>query len=271
MIMKRFVISILTLVVSVCAFAKGGADSSKIEKFDRGIGISTSVFIPKGTVGFGASFSYGTYDIGNAANDYGYQALFGMLDGINANIVTGGCSPYASYFILDNLSVGGRFDFKRSKLDLGSANLSLTDDMAFGINDFHYLKDAYMGAVFARYFIPFGTSKRFAMFTELRASGGYAQSETYKLTDLDKNGTYQDIYDFEIGVIPGLCAFVTNEVALEVSVGLVGLNYQKAVQKTDNVGVSVMENSGANFKINLLNINLGISVYLPTATKHSKK
>ena len=128
-----------------------------------------------------------------------------------------------------------------------------------------------MGAVFARYFIPFGTSKRFAMFTELRASGGYAQSETYKLTDLDKNGTYQDIYDFEIGVIPGLCAFVTNEVALEVSVGLVGLNYQKTVQKTDNVGVSVMENSGANFKINLLNINLGISVYLPTATKHSKK
>ena len=109
------------------------------------------------------------------------------------------------------------------------------------------------------------------MFTELRASGGYAQSETYKLTDLDKNGTYQDIYDFEIGVIPGLCAFVTNEVALEVSVGLVGLNYQKTVQKTDNVGVSVMENSGANFKINLLNINLGISVYLPTATKHSKK
>ena len=94
--MKRFAISILALAVSVSAFAKVDVDSTKVERFDRGIGISTSVFIPKGTVGFGASFSYGTYDIGNAANDYGYQALFGMLDGISANIVTGGCSPYAS-------------------------------------------------------------------------------------------------------------------------------------------------------------------------------
>ena len=105
------------------------------------------------------------------------------------------------------------------------------------------------------------------MFSELRATGGYAQSETYKLTDLDKHGTYQDVYDFEIGVVPGLCAFVTNEVALEVAVGLVGLNYQKVVQKTNQVGTSVMENSGANFKINLLNISLGISIYIPTGQK----
>lgn len=262
--MKRFTLAILALALSLSAFAKKDADSADYQQFDRGIGVSTSVFIPKGTVGFGAAFSYGTYDIGNSADDYGYKALFGMLGGIHANMVTGGVSPHVSYFVMDNLSIGGRFDFKRSKLDMGSGSLSLTEDMSFGINDFHYLKDAYSGAIFARYFIPFGSSKRFAMFSELRAAGGYGQSETYKLTELDKHGTYQDIYDFEIGVIPGLCAFVTNEVALEVSVGLVGLNYQKVIQKTNQVGVSVMENSGANFKINLLNINFGISFYIPT-------
>ena len=269
--MKKIFVSILALAISAPLFA--GQNEEEVKPFDRGIGISTSVFIPKGTIGFGASFSYGTYGLGNSENDYGFQALFGMIDGIKGNAVTGGVSPQASYFIIDNLAVGGRFDFKRTKFDIGSANLSLTEDMSFGINDFHYLKDAYFGAVYARYFIPFGQSKRFAMFTELRASGGYGQAESYKLTDLDKNGTYQDIYDFEIGIIPGLCAFVTNAVALEVSVGLVGLNYEKVVQKTDNVGTSVMENSGANFKINLLNINLGISVYLPTGqkTKAAKK
>ena len=265
--MKKFTLAILALALSFSAFAKKDADSSDYQPFDRGIGIPTSVFIPKGTVGFGAAFSYGTYDLGNSADDYGYKALFGMVGGIHANMVTGGVSPHVSYFVMDNLSIGGRFDFKRSKLDVGSGSLSLTEDMSFGINDFHYLKDAYSGAIFARYFIPFGSSKRFAMFSELRAAGGYGQSETYKLTELDKHGTYQDIYDFEIGVIPGLCAFVTNEVALEVSVGLVGLNYQKVIQKTNQVGVSVMESSGANFKINLLNINLGISVYIPTGKK----
>lgn len=258
--MKKFTLAILALAISFSAFAKKTEES----KFDRGIGISTSVFIPKGSVGFGAAFSYGTYDIGNTADDYGYKALFGMLGGVHATMVSGGVSPHVSYFVMDNLAVGGRFNFKRNKLDVGSANLNLTEDMSFGINDFHYFKDAYGGAVFARYFIPFGTSKRFAMFSELRASGGYAQSETYKLTELDKHGTYQDIYDFEIGVVPGLCAFVTNTIALEVAIGLVGLDYQKVVQKTNQVGTSIMETSGANFKINILDINLGISFYIPS-------
>lgn len=269
--MKKIILVILTAAVSASAFAKNENNSSSDKPFERGIGIPTSVFIPKGTVGFGASFSYGTYDIGNSDGDYGFQALFGMVNGIQGKVISGGVSPHVSYFIADNLSVGGRFDFKRSKYDVGSASLSLTEDMSFGIDDFHYLKDAYSGAVFARYFIPFGNSKRFAMFAELQAAGGYAQSETYKLTELDKNGTYQDIYNFEIGVIPGVMAFFTDNVALEISVGLVGLDYNKIVQKTDNVGTSVMESSGANFKVNLLNLNLGIAFYLPTGQNHVKK
>ena len=270
--MKKIFLAVMAAALTFNAVsAKEKKENASVEPFDRGIGISSSTFIPKGTVGFGATFSYNTYDIGNAVDDLGFSTLFGMVNNIHGNVVTGGVSPHVSYFIIDNLSVGGRFNFDRTKFDVGNASLSLTPDMSFGVNDFHYLKDAYSGAVFARYFIPFGTSKRFAMFTELRATGGYAQAETYKLTELDKNGTYQDIYDFEIGIIPGITAFVTNEVALEVSVGLVGLDYQKIVQHTNNVGTSVMERSGANFKVNLLNINLGISCYLPTGGNHAKK
>ena len=267
--MKKIIVSILAIAVSMTAFAK--KEKTAVEVFDRGIGISTSTFIPKGTVGFGTSFSYSTYSLGNSADDYGFQMLFGMLNGINANIVTGGVSPNISYFVANNLAIGGRFDYKHTMLGLGSANLSISEDMSFGINDFNYMKDAYYGALFAKYFIPFGTSKRFAMFAELRASGGYAQAQSFNTTELDKNGTFQDIYDFEIGVIPGITAFVTNQFALEVSVGLVGLNYQKVVQRTDNIGVSVAETSGANFKLNLLNISLGIQAYIPTGQKKAKK
>lgn len=271
MTMKK-IITILAALISVSVVnAKNTKENEEVVPFDRGIGISSSTFIPKGSIGFGATFSYNTYDIGNTADDLGFSTLFGMVNNMHGNIVTGGVSPHVSYFIIDNLSVGGRFNFDRTKLDVGNASLSLTPDMSFGVNDFHYLKDAYSGALFARYFIPFGSSKRFAMFTELRATGGYAQSETYRLTELDKNGTYQDIYDFEIGIIPGITAFVTNEVALEVSVGLVGLDYQKIVQHTNNVGTSVMERSGANFKVNLLQISLGISCYLPTGGQRAKK
>ena len=271
-VMKKIFITFLTLAVSVSAFAKSSDSATEAnEPFSRGIGIPTSVFIPKGTVGFGASFSYSTYDIGNSLDDYGFQALFGMLNGIQGNIVSGGVSPHVSYFVADNLSVGARFGFNRSQYAIGGASLSLTPDMAFGINNFHYLKDNYSGALFARYYIPFGTSKRFAMFTELQAAGGYAQSETYELTELDKHGTYQDIYNFEVGVIPGIMAFFTDNVALEVSVGLIGLNYNKIIQNTNQVGTSVMTSSGANFKVNLLNINLGIAFYIPTGNGKTKK
>ena len=270
------------MVVSAAMFAANDSDTTATVPFDRGIGISRSVFVPKGTISCGASFSYATYDVGNGADDAGFKALFGLVNGLSGNVVTGGVSPHVSYFIVDNLAVGGRFNFKRSKFNINGANISAMgmDLINIGSADLksaHYIKDAYSGSIFARYFIPFGTSRRFAMFAELAASGGFAQAQSYqyKVDEIDKQvrkfGTHQNIYDFEIGVIPGLCAFVTNNVALEVSVGLVGLNYQKVVQKTNQVETSVMESSGANYKINLLNLNLGISIYIPTGQHSVKK
>lgn len=271
------------MLLSVGAFAKAQNDTTKVVPFDRGIGMSRSVFIPKGTVSFGTSFSYSTYDVGNLdAGDSGFKALFGLVNGLSGNVVTGGVSPHASYFIIDNLAVGGRFNYKRTKFDVGGAKVEAmgTSLIEIGgdnaLRSVHYLKDSYMGAVFARYYIPFGSSRRFAMFAELAASGGYAEAQSYQWkrdddNEIRKYGTHQDIYDFEIGVIPGITAFVTNNVALEVSVGLVGLNYQKIVQRTNQVEQSVMESSGANYKINLLNLSLGISFHLPTGEHSMRK
>lgn len=269
--MKRLFIIMCLSAVSFAAFANDTNDTEEVVPFDRGIGISRSVFIPKGTFSVGASFSYSTFDVGNGADDAGFKALFGLVNGLSGNLVTGGVSPYGSYFVMDNLAVGGRFNFKRTSYGIGSANLSISD-ISFGVSNMNYMKDSYSGAVFARYFIPFGDSRRFAMFAELAASGGYAEAQSYSLNEYnEKNGTYQNIYDFEIGVIPGICAFVTNSVALEISVGLVGLNYQKVIQRTNQIETSVMESSGANYKINLLNINFGISLYIPTGAHSVKK
>ena len=277
--MKKILFVILTACLSFSAFAanKEVKDTAAFEPFNRNIGISTSTFIPKGTVGFGAAVSYNTYNLGNAVNDAGYKMLFGLLTGIQGEVLTVGVAPYVSYFVMDNLSVGARFEY--SKTSFGLKNLGIdVMDLGLGISDFNYNKNSYLGSVAARYYIPFGNSRRFAMFTELRGTGGYAQSETFNYsqgtdasgTSTDKLGTYQDIYKFNIGVIPGITAFFTNNIALEMSVGLIGLDYQKVVQNTNQVDFSVAESSSANFKVNLLAINLGLSFYIPTG-QHSKK
>lgn len=242
-----------------------------MEPFDRGIGMSRSVFIPKGTVGAGVSFSYNNYSIGNSTDDAGYSMLFSLLQDMHGNMMSFGVAPYVSYFFADNLSVGVRFDYDRSTLGLGNANISLGDAMSFSLNNFHYFKQSYTGSVTLRNYMPISDSRRFALFTEVRATGGYAQSETYKLDEGDKFGTYQDIYQFELGLVPGITAFVTNEVAVEVSIGLLGFNYQKVEQVTNRVRRSEMENSGANFKINLFSIGFGMSFYIPTGAHRMKK
>lgn len=273
--MKKITL-ILTLMLSA-SFAVMAKSTESLESetekepFDRGIGISTSTFIPKGTVGAGVAFSYNNYLVGNGANDSGFSALMSLIGGVHGELLTFGVAPWASYFVMDNLSVGVRFDYDRTSLGLGNASIALGDLANFSISDFHFLKQSYTGAITGRYFVPIANSKRFAMFAELRAIGGYAQSENYKVDGEDKFGTYQDIYKFELGLVPGISVFVTDEVSVELSIGLMGFNYNKTVQTTNQVEQSVMESSGANFKINPLALGLGLSFYIPTGENRPKK
>ncbi len=267
--MKKLLI--ISIILSLPIICSAGGKKEPAEPFDRGIGKSTSVFIPKGAIGGGVSFSYNDYNVGNSDDDAGYNMLFSMVQGLSGSMTTFGIAPFVSYFVADNLAVGLRFDYDRSRLNLGNANLSLGESMSFGVQDYNYFKHMYSGAITGRYYMPIANSKRFAMFAEVRASGAYGQGESYKIEGEEKFGTYQDILKLSIGLVPGLSVFVTDEAALEVSVGVLGFDYQKITQTTNQVEKSVMEKSGANYKINLLSLNLGISFYIPTGQSRTKK
>ena len=105
-------------------------------------------------------------------------------------------------------------------------------------------------------------SRRFAIFVEGRGTLGYAQSKTYQLDGTDKFGTYQDIDKASLSLAPGIVCFMMDNAAFEVSVGVLGFDYQKVRQVTNQVEISEMKSSGANFKVNLLSINFGMSFYI---------
>lgn len=239
------------------------ASEKKNEKFDRAVGKMNSVFIPKGYIGGGLNFSYNTLDLGNTVNDPGYSMLFSLLSGINAEMQTLGVAPSVSYFVKDNLAVGVRFDYNRTNLNLSNLGLSLGDLASISLSDYVFTKNMYSTAVTGRYYMPIANSRRIAMFGELQLGFDRGQSLTYKVVDGCNLGTFQQIYGFGLNVVPGLCVFATNEVCVEVAVGVLGLNYQHVIQETNKVDVSVMTQSGANFKINPLSISLGMSFYIP--------
>lgn len=232
------------------------------DTFNRGIGKATALFVPKGTVSFGLTASYNSYDLGSAADDAGYKMFLSLLDGVYGNMTSCGIAPAVSYFIADNTSVGLRFDYSKSVLGLGSASLALGDLMSLDINDVNYLKQSYSGSLTLRHYMSIADSRRFAIFVEGRGTLGYAQSMNYQREGDDKYGTYQDIYKASLSLVPGVVCFMMDNAAFEVSVGVLGFDTQKVKQVTNQVEYSEMKSSGANFKINLLSVNFGMSFYI---------
>ncbi|MBQ8500589.1 MAG: hypothetical protein IJ495_07825 [Bacteroidales bacterium] len=269
--MKKFLTVFISLLMASATLAASDkeeakvADQAEAKAFDRGVGKMNSVFIPKGYIGGGFTFSYKTYDLGKSADDVGYSMLFSLLSGINGDMHTLGISPSVSYFLLDNFSVGARFDYSRTNLNVGNLGLSLGDLASLSIQDYHMLKNMYSTAVTARYYMPIANSKRIAMFGEVRLGFDVGQSVSYQTKDGNNFGTFQSIYGGGLNVVPGLCVFATNEVCVEVAVGVLGINYQYVKQVTNLVDESAMQQSGANFKINPLSISLGMSFYIPVS------
>lgn len=232
------------------------------DSFERGIGKATTLFVPKGTLSFGLTASYNSYDLGASDADAGYKMLFSLIDGLDGNVTACGVAPQISYFIADNTSVGLRFDYAKTSLELDSASMSLGDLMSFDINDMYYMKQAYSGSLTLRHYMSIADSKRFAIFVEGRGTYGYAQSKSWKLQDGEKYGTYQDIYDISLSIVPGVVCFIMDNAAFEVSIGVLGFDTQRVKQVTNQVEYSELRSSGANFKINLLSINFGTSFYI---------
>lgn len=242
-----------------------------VQPFDRGIGTSTTVFVPKGTVNTGISFSYNTLDLGQAADDAGYSMLFNLVNGLKADMYTFGLAPQISYFVADNISVGARFDYDRSSLNLGNASLSIGEDMGFGIADYHLLEHLFSGSLTMRYYMAIADSKRFAIFAEARATGAYGQSKAWQTDGEGRYGAYQTISKGALTFVPGICIFAQDNVAVEVAIGILGINYTRRDQIRNQVEHSVMQTSGANFRINPLSIEIGTSFYFYTGPHNKKK
>ena len=116
-----------------------------------------------------------------------------------------------------------------------------------------------MSAIWRQY-IPLGKSKRFAIFNEISLGAGGSQA--IFAADEPIRGTYEKGYNISLGVSPGLMAFATNDVAIEVNVGVMGINFSEVKQVHNQVSTGNQRHSNMNFKVNLLSIGLGVSFYL---------
>lgn len=247
--MMRYIKSfVLTVLVSLFAFSPVMAK----KKVDRGIEKVT--LVPKGYWLMGGSFSYSE----NTADDYEFL----VLDDIKGTNYTFKVSPFLGYFVGNDLAIGARFAYGRSMLNLGSISLDINEDLNFDIEKFYSLQHVYTGSVFMRNYVALGKSKRFGIFNEVRLSVGGGQSKQISGENNDEiTGSYQDILEMELGLIPGIIGFLTENVAVEASVNVLGFEYKKYSQVRDQIYEGSFESSGVNFKVDIFSINIGLSFY----------
>ena len=221
-------------------------------KFDREI--QTGLFVPKGAWLVGTTLSY------TELRSTDFKLL--VLKDLNGDGYTFKISPFGGYFFADNVAAGLRLAYARSYINLDNLDLDLGDDLNFNVADPNFWDHSFMVSGFLRTYMGLGKSKVFGFFNEARLSYGYGQGKDTSGKGNDKTGSYQTTHNLQIGIAPGLAAFVTNFAAVEVSVGVMGFDFKWIQQTRNQVETGHYNKSSGNFKIDLFSINIGMTFYL---------
>ncbi len=222
-------------------------------RYDRGL--FNYLVIPKGYWAFGLTASYGelnTKDIQvlNLLKDFDFG---GKIYSIN---------PTISYFIRNNQSIGLKFVYSRGTADIKNFAIDIDEDMNFSIKDVSYYSETFAMGTFYRNYVGLGPSKRFAVFNEVDLSFQNGSSRFKRLYNNVPKDTRTNITQASLNFSPGVCAFLQENVAFNVSFGVFGLKWRREHQMTDGVDEGKRFTSGANFRFNLFNINFGLLVVI---------
>lgn len=224
-------------------------------KESRGLTSLNNIFVPKGEWVLGLTGSFSTHTNSN------YSVT--VIKGINSEGHTIKVSPIVGYAVNDNSVVGLRFGYSRNLLRVTGGGLSVGDadsGIAITVDSYYSLKHGYEGDLLWRRYITFGNNKRFALFSEVQLSLGGSQAKV--IADIPVRGTYQTSFLAGVNITPGLVAFVTNDMAFELNVGVMGITYESIRQVHNQVATGKRSWSAMSFKVNLLSVGLGLSFYL---------
>ncbi|WP_294079215.1 hypothetical protein [Proteiniphilum sp. UBA5384] len=222
------------------------------QRIDREI--QKAVFIPKGQWLVGGTVSYSEHEENNLN--------FLVLKDVEALGYRFKVSPYVGYFFKNNIAAGARFSYNRTYLDMDNFDLNLGEDFNISLNNLYYLEHKYEVSGFIRTYMPVGRSKIFGLFNEARVTYGYSSGKNSTGSGVEYDGTYQKAHNLQIGIAPGLTAFVTDWASVEVSFGVMGFNIKWQDQTTNQIETGSRQVSSGNFKFDLFSLNIGMSFYL---------
>lgn len=222
-------------------------------RYDRGL--SNFLFIPKGQWSFGLTVSYGSI----SSEDL---QLLNILKDFDLKGSIFSLKPYISYFFRNNSAIGMRLGYSKNNVDLGKLSMDFGSDLNFSLADVLYNNEYYSASVFYRHYIGLGRDKRFGVFNEIDLAFGSGIGQFKRSYDGVPRDTRTVSSECRLNFSPGVCVFFHDYVSFNVSFGVFGLYFKNEKQTTNGENEGSHFSSGADFKFNLFNINLGIAVHI---------
>ncbi len=222
-------------------------------RYDRGL--FNFLIIPKGQWSFGLTASYGEFNTDDIQ-------ILSILKNFDLKVKAYSLKPSISYFFRSNQSIGIKFDYTRSSVDLDNMTFDFDGDLNFSLRDISYYSQSYTASINYRNYIGLGPEKRFAIFNEVDLGFGSGSSRFKRLYNNEPRDTRTNITRASLNFSPGLCVFIMDYVSFNVSFGVFGLHMTNEKQTTDGIEEGSRFSSGANFRFNIFNINFGMAVHI---------
>ena len=214
--------------------------------------VPSAPFIEKGTWMVGGNARYSQH-----VND---NLSMLVISNINSDGYSVSVRPRVMYSFQDNMAVGLKLSYGRSMLDLTSADLAVAQ-IEMNASDCYQIQHKISAYGVFRAYIPLGSSKRVAMFADLHLGGSVKQGKAFNAGGDHIYGFYNQSYSLELAVDPGIVAFLTERLAVEMNVGIFGVNYSWSDQIRNQVNLGQTQSTSAGFMVNLLSLGVGLSYY----------
>ncbi len=217
-------------------------------------GLSQHLIIPKGEWQLGAQISH----ISMSSDNSEYMLL---LNNINANGSITKVAPFVAYSYHDNRSIGLRFQYTSASGNIQEGDLDfLSDDLKFHVEDIHADMSSVQTAIYHRSYIGLDNKGRIGLFSDITL--GYTSGKTKFIYNEETQDTYTKSNQIKLSLHPGIVIFAMNNVSTHVSIGIGGVSYNNTKYIKNGETIGTRNFSKANFKLDLLDISIGLSIHL---------
>lgn len=231
-----------------------GIPMSPRDTSSNGRRLAQRLFISKGEVGLGVSFSY--FDIDS--NDSEFLMI---LQNCNAYAKSFSAAPMISYAIRDNKAIGVRFKYTTSSGNISDTDLSLlSEDLTWNVENIRASGDTYQTAVFYRSCIGLDDKGRFGLFTDVQLAYTHGRT-TFSYGDVGLDA-YTLTDKLKLSVHPGLEVFVMNNISMNVSIGIGGARYTNARCMEDGHITGRRTAANARFYLDVTDILIGVTIHI---------